>query len=67
LTINPQMPAAWQRMDVEREFRGARFHVHVERADVKSVLVRYEGKFLPEPRVTGIVAGAQYRLDVFVP
>ncbi|MDQ1829919.1 GH36-type glycosyl hydrolase domain-containing protein [Massilia scottii] len=67
LTINPQMPAAWQRMDVEREFRGARFVVHVERADVKGVMVRYEGKFLPEARVTGIVAGAEYRLDVFVP
>ncbi|MCE3603019.1 NdvB protein [Massilia sp. P8910] len=67
LTINPQMPAAWQRMEVEREFRGARFVVHVERADVKSVMVRYEGKFLPEARMTGIVAGAEYRLDVFVP
>ncbi|RSZ59545.1 NdvB protein [Massilia atriviolacea] len=67
LTIHPQMPAAWQRMDVEREFRGARFHVHIERADVKSVLVRHEGKFLPQARMTAIVAGAEYRLDVFVP
>jgi cellobionic acid phosphorylase len=67
LAIKPQMPAGWQRMEVERTFRGARLVLHVERADVASVMVRYEGKFLPQARLTGIVAGREYRLDVFVP
>jgi cellobionic acid phosphorylase len=67
LAIKPQMPAGWPGMKVEREFRGARFFLDIVRADVDQVKLRLDGEFLPEARVTNIVPGAQYRLDVLVP
>ena len=67
LTIQPQMPAGWTRMKVEREFRGARFFLNIERAEVDEVKVMHDGKYLPHARVTDIVAGAEYHLQVSVP
>ncbi len=67
LTINPQMPSAWNSMKVEREFRGARFFLNIERAEVNEVKVMRDGIYLPDARVTDIVAGAEYHLQVYIP
>lgn len=67
LTIAPNMPAAWPAMQVEREFRGATFRLSVRRGDVDTVQVFHDGRLLPQARVSGIVEGALYDLDVVVP
>ena len=67
LVIKPQLPAAWNEMQIVREFRGATFHVNIMRAEVDSVMVKHEGRLLPEARVTDIVAGREYHLDVYIP
>lgn len=67
LVIAPQLPAAWPRMRVEREFRGARFVVNIERGEVAAVQVQCDGQLLPAARIDDIVAGRQYRLDVTLP
>jgi len=67
LTIQPQMPSGWERMKVEREFRGARFVLEVRRGGVSEVTVTYQDKVLPGARFTNIEAGAVYMLEVRVP
>ena len=67
LTIRPQMPAGWDKMTVEREFRGAHFVLEIRRAAVSEVTVMHKGEVLPGARVTDIVAGTAYALEVLVP
>ncbi|EPE36729.1 Six-hairpin glycosidase [Glarea lozoyensis ATCC 20868] len=67
LTINPQLPEAWSRIHVTREFRGATFNVNIQRSGTKTVKVVCDGKDLPEPRITGIKAGTTYEVSVYVP
>ena len=67
LAVNPQLPSHWPGMRVERRFRGARLHVDIRRADVASVRVRVNGRWLDHPHVTGIEAGAEYLVEVQVP
>ena len=67
LTIAPNMPAAWPAMQVERQFRGATFRLSVRRGDVDTIQVFQDGRLLPQARVSGIVEGALYDLDVVVP
>jgi cellobionic acid phosphorylase len=67
LTINPQLPSAWDAIKVTRLFRGATFHLDIRRGDVDVVTVSQGGKTLPEPRITGIKDGETYHLSVLVP
>jgi cellobionic acid phosphorylase len=67
LAIAPQMPSGWKRMRVERAFRGAQLVLAIERAEVDQVQVRLAGELLPEGRLTGIVPGRRYELEVRVP
>ncbi|MFP5391964.1 MAG: GH36-type glycosyl hydrolase domain-containing protein [Gammaproteobacteria bacterium] len=67
LSINPMLPAAWDAMQVERRFRGAHFILNIRRADVDAVEVWQAGAKLPQARITRIVEGDSYELDVLVP
>lgn len=68
LRVRPQLPSHWDRVRVERRFRGAVFHVDIRRsAAVRAAVVEHEGAALPEARFTGIEAGKTYRLTVTVP
>ncbi|MES2824152.1 MAG: NdvB protein [Pseudomonadota bacterium] len=67
LVINPNLPKEWKEMKVVRKFRGATFVVNIQRADVAIVEVREAGELLPEARINNIIAGKEYRLDVYVP
>lgn len=62
LRVRPQLPSAWDRLDAEREFRGARFHLRVRRTGQTRVLL--DGEPLPDGLVRNIEAGREYRLDV---
>jgi cellobionic acid phosphorylase len=71
LLVQPQLPTHWDAIKVTRQFRSATFEVSIRRADVgenvSEIQVSMNGKRLPEPRVTGIVAGGVYALDVLIP
>ncbi|MBP1203038.1 cellobionic acid phosphorylase [Duganella sp. 1411] len=67
LLVNPQLPKHWDGINVTRQFRYATFEVAIRRADVAEIQVTMDGKRLPEPRVTGIVAGGVHALEVLIP
>lgn len=67
LLVDPQLPKHWDGIKVTRQFRYATFEVSIRRADVDEIQVALDGKRLPEPRVTGIVAGGVYALEVLIP
>lgn len=67
LNIQPQLPSTWNSIKVTRLFRGAEFKVDISRGNVKEVTVIYEGRQLPEARITGIQAGVTYELRVYIP
>lgn len=62
LRVRPQLPSTWQHLEVEREFRGARFVMSVRRTG--RAAVRLEGEPLPGGIVRQIEPGRTYRLDV---
>lgn len=62
LRVQPQLPSGWERLDAEREFRGARFQLRVRRTGQARVLL--DGQPLPDGVVRGIEPGRDYRLDV---
>ncbi len=67
LVINPKLPKEWNEMKLVRKFRGATFVVNIQRANVSVVEVREAGELLPEARINNIIAGKEYRLDIYVP
>jgi cellobionic acid phosphorylase len=62
LLVKPQLPAGWDHLHAEREFRGARFKLQVRRTGVSRVLL--DGQPLPDGLVRNIEPGREYRLDV---
>lgn len=62
LRVRPQLPSIWDRLDAEREFRGARFLLQVRRTGRARVLL--DGEPLADGLVRHVEAGRQYRLDV---
>jgi cellobionic acid phosphorylase len=62
MRVKPQLPAGWNELSAEREFRGARFHLQVRRTGQDRVLL--DGQLLPEGLVRDIQRGREYRLDV---
>ncbi|MGQ3050438.1 MAG: GH36-type glycosyl hydrolase domain-containing protein [Roseateles sp.] len=62
LLVNPQLPAGWNRLDAQREFRGARFTLQVRRTGRARVLL--DGQVLADGLVRHIEAGREYRLEV---
>jgi len=67
LLIKPQLPSEWNGAKATREFRGAIFHVAIERAKVTKITVSLDGVTLPGPHVDNILAGKEYQLKVLVP
>ncbi|KAI0115993.1 glycoside hydrolase family 94 protein [Hypoxylon sp. NC0597] len=68
LRIQPQLPSFWDAIKVTRLFRGATFVLDIRRStDVKEVVVKHEGKVLPDARFTRIQPGDTYELFVLIP
>ncbi|RYY74208.1 MAG: NdvB protein [Gammaproteobacteria bacterium] len=67
LLIDPQLPREWNSAKATRKFRGAIFHVTIERAKVSEVTVSIDGVTLARPHVDNIHAGKEYQLEVLVP
>ena len=67
LSINPQLPSEWSQAKAVREFRGATFHVNIQRAAVSRIEVSVDGVHLAEPHIGNIEVGKQYHVDVLLP
>lgn len=68
LEVKPQLPSSWPEARVTREFRGATFHVHYRReSGLDRMQPRVDGRLQNNARVTDIVAGKVYQLDVVLP
>jgi cellobionic acid phosphorylase len=67
LSINPQLPSEWSQAKAVREFRGATFHVNIQRAAVTQIAVSVDGVKLVEPHIDNIVVGKQYQVEVLLP
>lgn len=62
LRVQPQLPTAWERLDVERDFRGAHLVMAVRRTGQASV--RLDGALLADGIARDLQPGRTYRLDV---
>jgi cellobionic acid phosphorylase len=67
LLINPQLPSEWAGAKATREFRGAIFHIIIERAKVTEITVSLDGVMLTRAHVDNILVGKEYQLKVLVP
>jgi len=67
LLINPQLPSEWNSAKATREFRGAIFHVTIERAKVSEITATIDGVTLARPHIDNILAGKEYQLKILVP
>ena len=62
LLVRPQLPAGWDRLDAEREFRGAHFTLQVRRTGTARMLL--DGEPLAGGLVRNVEPGRKYRLEV---
>lgn len=65
LAISPQLPSQWSTAKVEREFRGAYFHVeYVLVHDKEDVCIRVDGDLVSGNLIKDIAPGKHYRVVV---
>ncbi|SHG38502.1 GH36-type glycosyl hydrolase domain-containing protein [Massilia sp. CF038] len=67
LLVQPNMPAAWNSMQVERSFRGAHFTLNIKRAEVGAIQVWRDGQQLAQARIDTFAAGDHIQLEVLLP
>ena len=67
LLVDPQLPSEWSSAKATREFRGAIFHVTIERAKVTEPSVSLDGVKLAHPRIDNIVVGKEHQVSVLLP
>lgn len=66
LAVRPALPAEWRRAEATRRFRGATFRVRYARRGT-AFSIEVNGEPLRGDVITGIEAGAGYRVDVVLP
>ncbi|MEM8981718.1 MAG: hypothetical protein AAGC71_01735 [Pseudomonadota bacterium] len=66
LDVNPQLPSSWPTASIQRRFRGATVHVDYMRHEAP-LAVYCAGTQLDANRLSGVVAGEHYHLDVRLP
>lgn len=68
LSIAPQLPSHWQTASIHRQFRGAEFHIVIERhADIKEMAVYVDDQIIEGHTVSNIQAGETYNVLVKLP
>lgn len=67
LLIQPQLPAAWERVSLQRRFRGAAVQVEMtRRGSGPGCAVAVDGQPLADQLLQGVEAGGDYRVDVWI-
>ena len=68
LRIKPQLPSGWNEVNVVRIFRGATFHVEMQRdKEVSSLQVFLEGKLLADNLISDFSEGDTLHVQVKIP
>lgn len=67
LCVAPQLPSDWKGATAIRQFRGAVFHVVIERGDTDVIAVRCDGELLADNCIKNIQVGCEYSVQVLVP
>lgn len=68
LTIHPQLPSHWEEISVRRWFRGAEFHIEVEReSGIESIQVFLDGVCMKDGMIRDPKPGRTYRVKVKIP
>ncbi|PMD24471.1 glycoside hydrolase family 94 protein [Hyaloscypha hepaticicola] len=62
LRVDPQLPSAWDSINVTRLFRGARFMLDIRHQDVEEVVVKIGGKVVPGAYIKDFEAGKTYQV-----
>lgn len=67
LKINPKLPTEWQKANVKRRFRGAKFNVNIEKSSsVNCIQVWVDKAEIQGNEITNIAAGKTYNINVKV-
>jgi cellobionic acid phosphorylase len=68
LHIDPQLPKDWNEAKVWRRFRGAQYHIHIQKSPaVRKVEVTLNGQALPENFIPAQTSGGEFSVQVLVP
>jgi cellobionic acid phosphorylase len=68
LRINPQLPAHWKEVSINRMFRGSELQVDIRReANVKAVEVFVNGNYVKDNVIKDLKVGEEYKVLVKVP
>ncbi|WOH37257.1 gluconokinase, GntK/IdnK-type [Thalassotalea fonticola] len=68
LVINPQLPKQWSNLTVAREFNGATFNVEIcKTKKVTQQKILLDGNEEDSDRITNIIAGKHYQVEVLLP
>ncbi|MDN3715468.1 GH36-type glycosyl hydrolase domain-containing protein [Vibrio breoganii] len=66
LSIEPQLPADWDKASAVRSFRGATFEVTIQRADVTQTQVSVDGVKLSSTMIEEFEPGKTYKVEVLI-
>ncbi|WP_394200527.1 GH36-type glycosyl hydrolase domain-containing protein [Shewanella waksmanii] len=67
LVVAPHLPKQWQYIQLTRHFAGAQFDVTIKQAQVKEGQITLDGQRINTNRITNIVPGQRYQLEVIQP
>ena len=67
LKIDPRLPSQWEHCSAEREFRGKKFRIHMERSEVPEVQLILNGKVLPGKEIPLSACTSENQVQVLVP
>ena len=68
LRISPQLPEHWTKLKVTRHFRGATFHIEMEKSDVVSLVqVSQDNVKLKDNLIKKFEKGKEYQVRVILP
>ncbi|MDX3774291.1 NdvB protein [Chromatiaceae bacterium AAb-1] len=68
LLIQPQLPTDWPKVEISRHFRGAMFHILIERrAGLDKAQLSVDGQRQPQQLIKNIQAGQQYQVELLLP
>ncbi|MDD5200863.1 MAG: hypothetical protein PHC88_13790 [Terrimicrobiaceae bacterium] len=68
LRIDPQLPKKWNGAVVWRQFRGAQFHINIQRRPaIRHVQVILDGRLLPDNLIPIQKVGSEHSVQVLVP
>jgi cellobionic acid phosphorylase len=68
LRVHPQLPEHWKEVKVVRNFRGAEFHIEMQKVRaISKIQVFQNGQTLKDNIITDFITGSSYQIQVKLP